>query len=155
MSGDSQNLPEFYDDITQLTSGLVAITRWLKGHSQFKELHLGYLGLGTGAAMAFKAAAELQMYIEGIIAVSGRGDLALKEMKLVQCPSLLIAGEFDFKKVNINQHAINYLKGSKQLVIIPKATQLFEEKDNQEELSHIVTTWSGKHMNHKKSVAML
>ena len=135
------------NDISLLTGGLTTALQWLNGHSQYQNLHIAILGSGTGAAVAMKVANKLPPHmIEAIITISGRLDLVRKKVTSISCPSLLIVGELDFQTLNINQHLLKYLKGQKQLAIIPGASHLFEESGKQEKVGKIISSWLKKYM---------
>lgn len=150
MEGNAKQ-PYNRKDVTLLTEGLLTATQWLNGHSQYQKLHIAYLGSGTGAAVAIEVVNKLPTHIvETIISVSGRVDLVRKELGRISCPSLFIAGELDFQTLNINQHLLKYVKGHKQLAIIPGASHLFEEIGKQEKVAKIISSWLKKYMPAKQ-----
>jgi len=143
--------PDHLKDMSILTEGLLNATQWINGHSQYQKLHIAYLGSGTGAAVAIQAANKLPSHlVKAIISVSGRLDLVRKELARVSCPTLLIVGELDFQIVNINRHAIRFLKRQTQLAIIPGASHLFEEARKQKEVALIISSWLKKYLSDKE-----
>jgi len=138
--------PSDYKNIELLSRGLLTSTNWLHNHSEYRSLNLAYFGSGTGAATAIKAAAKLGNTIKTIVSLSGRLDLASKELSKVKCPALLIVGDLDFQIVNINQHALQRLKTKNQLAVVPGASHLFEEPDKINEAAKIAISWYRKHV---------
>lgn len=76
----------------------------------------------------------------------GRPDLAGKEvLSLIEAPTLLIVGENDEEVIKLNQEALKRLtkiqKKEKKMVIIPRATHLFEEPGTLEQVARHSTSW--------------
>ncbi len=141
-----ENIPEESIGIDLLSRGLLTSTNWLHNHSEYQSLKLAYFGFGTGAAAALKATSELGEKIKAVVSMSGRLDLVKSELPGVQCPTLLISGELDFKIGRINKEALQILNGEKQLAVIPGASHLFEESDKLNKAAHIATSWYKKHL---------
>ena len=59
----------------------------------------------------------------------------------VQSPTLLIVGGNDTVVLQLNGEAYERLAGTKQLVIVPGATHLFEEPGALEEVARLATEW--------------
>lgn len=146
-----ENIPEESIGIHLLSRGLLTSTNWLHNHSEYHSLKLAYFGFGTGAAAALKTASELGEKIKAVVSMSGRLDLLKsEELSGVQCPTLLISGELDFKIGRINQKALQILNGEKQLAVIPGASHLFEESDKLNKAAHISASWYKKHLMPKE-----
>jgi len=133
-------------DIDILSRGLVSSTLWLHDHSEYRSLDIGYLGIGTGAAAAIKAAVQLKAIVTSLMTISGRLDLVEKELTHLKCPVLLIAAELDFQGLKINEKALNKITALKQLAVIPGASRLFEESGRLDEVKEITVDWLRKHL---------
>lgn len=147
---EHDELPSDYKNIDLLSRGLLTSTNWLHNHSEYSSLNLAYFGSGTGAATAIKAAAKLGNTIKTVVSLSGRLDLASKELAKIECPVLLIVGELDFQTVNINQHALQRLKTKNQLAVVPGASHLFEEPDKINKAANITVSWFKKYLSKDK-----
>ncbi len=130
-------------DIDLLTERLVAVTRWVqKAHP---ELAIGYFGASTGAAAALCAAAEEREGISAIVSRGGRPDLAKDALADVNAPTLLIVGGFDGPVIGMNEEAYAKLNCEKKMVIVPRATHLFEEPGALEEVARLALDWFRSH----------
>lgn len=137
-------------DIDLLTERLLQATRWLRGQADTKQLVIGYFGASTGAAAALKAAAisatSAGTSIGAVVSRGGRPDLAEDALAHVQSPTLLIVGGNDTVVLQLNGEAYKRLAGTKQLVIVPGATHLFEEPGALEEVARLATEWFKRYL---------
>ena len=134
-------------DIALLTDRLLLATRWLQKQPDTQHLVIGYFGASTGAAAALKAAAALGSSIGAVVSRGGRPDLAEAALVHVQSPTLLIVGGNDDVVLQLNRDAYALLKGTKQLVVIPGATHLFEEPGALEEVARLATQWFKRYLH--------
>ncbi len=144
---------EAVDDITRehrfnielLAKRLLAATDWVSQNDKFKILKIGYFGASTGAAAALMAAAERTSLVYAIVSRGGRPDLAGSEiLNNIESPTLLIVGEKDKQVIELNESALKQLtkiEKKKKIVIIPKATHLFEEPGTLEEVAKVASGW--------------
>jgi len=144
---------EEVDDITRehrfniqlLAKRLLAATDWISQNDKFKALKIGYFGASTGAAAALVAAAERTNLVYAIVSRGGRPDLARSEiLNRIESPTLLIVGEKDKQVIDLNESALKQLtkiEKKKKIVIIPKATHLFEEPGTLEEVAKVASGW--------------
>ena len=144
---------EAVDDITRehrfniqlLAKRLLAATDWISQNDKFKALKIGYFGASTGAAAALVAAAERATLVYAIVSRGGRPDLARSEiLNRIESPTLLIVGEKDKQVIDLNESALKQLtkiEKKKKIVIIPKATHLFEEPGTLEEVAKVASGW--------------
>jgi len=132
---------EFRFDIELLTSRLVAATRWSMKDNQTGRLPIGYFGASTGAAAALCAAAEFGPVVRAVVSRGGRADMAINILPMVTAPTLLIVGGNDIAVIEMNKRASEYLKVKKDLVIVPGATHLFEERGALEKVAHAAADW--------------
>ncbi len=133
-------------DIPLLTKRLTAVTRWLAGKNETRELNVGLFGASTGAAAALRAAAELDGEIAAVVSRGGRPDLAGDVLGQVRVPTLLLVGGLDYGVIELNQEAHDRLAGEKRLEIVPGATHLFEEEGKLERVAELATSWFRQHL---------
>ncbi|MDP4038743.1 MAG: dienelactone hydrolase family protein [bacterium] len=133
-------------DIDLLTKRLIIATKWLRNNPPSKDLSIGYFGASTGAAAALQAAAKLGAEIKAIVSRGGRPDLAKENLKKVQAPTLLLVGGNDTEVIKLNQIALDELKTTCDLVIVPGATHLFEEPGTLEKVAQISAKWFKKYL---------
>jgi putative phosphoribosyl transferase len=132
-------------DIDLLTNRLLDCTHWLRQQLETKGLSLGYFGASTGAAAALRAAAEEPEGLVATVSRGGRPDLAMKHLPRVQSPTLLIVGSEDGPTIPLNEEAYAKLTCSKELVIIPGASHLFEEPGALDKVAQLARNWFIKH----------
>ena len=134
-------------DIDLLTDRLLLATKWLQVQPMTQNLAIGYFGASTGAAAALKAAAALGSGIYAVVSRGGRPDLAEIALVHVQSPTLLIVGGNDDVVLHLNRDAYALLRATKQLVVIPGATHLFEEPGALEEVACLATQWFKRYLH--------
>jgi putative phosphoribosyl transferase len=134
-------------DIDLLTDRLLLATKWLQDQPITQNVVIGYFGASTGAAAALKAAATLDSGIGAVVSRGGRPDLAAEALVHVQSPTLLIIGGHDEVVLQLNRDAYALLRATKQLVVIPGATHLFEETGALEEVSRLATQWFKRYLH--------
>ncbi len=134
-------------DIDLLVSRLLLTTGWLHTQQRTQHLVIGYFGASTGAAAALDAAATPGAKIGAVVSRGGRPDLAEEALARVRCPTLLIVGGRDEHVVELNRRAYAWLQGTKQLVIIPGATHLFEEPGTLEEVARLAAQWFTRYLH--------
>ena len=133
-------------DIELLARRLVEVTDWVKKNPETNNMNIGYFGASTGAAAALVAAAERSNLIKAVVSRGGRPDLGGRRLAEVRCPTLLIVGGCDEPVIAMNRDALAQLKSEKNLVIVPGATHLFEEKGTLEEVSVHAGNWFQKYL---------
>jgi pimeloyl-ACP methyl ester carboxylesterase len=132
-------------DIALLAGRLVAATRWLAGSFAARRLGVGYFGSSTGAAAALVAAAELGPAIHAVVSRGGRPDLAGAALPDVTAPTLLIVGECDDFVLALNREVCAHLRCLNQLVVVPRATHLFEEPGALDQVASAAAAWFRQH----------
>lgn len=132
-------------DIGLLASRLVAASAWLEAQDGVSGLPLAYFGASTGAAAALTAAAEMGDRVHAVVSRGGRPDLAF-DLGSVQAPTLLIVGGADSQVLELNRRAKEKLVCPNELVVVPRATHLFEEPGALEEVSRLAIDWFGRHL---------
>lgn len=132
-------------DIHLLADRLLGAKEWLQTNPQTMELPIGYFGASTGAAAALEAAAERPQGIKAIVSRGGRPDLAIDYLPNIRIPTLLIVGGDDFPVIQLNREAFAALAGTKEMVIVPGATHLFEEPGTLEKVADLARDWFARH----------
>jgi putative phosphoribosyl transferase len=133
-------------DIPLLAARLVLVTQWLKTQGETDRLPIGYFGASTGAGAALIAAARLGEKISAVVSRGGRPDLAGETLRHVRAPTLLLVGEHDPEVIVLNREAYAELRSEKQLLIVPRATHLFEEPGALEAVARISRDWFIDHL---------
>ena len=133
-------------DIELLARRLLAAARWLGDNPSTQSLALGYFGASTGAAAALVAAASEPGRVSAVVSRGGRPDLAMRWLPQVMAPTLLIVGENDEQVLQWNRDAHERLGIEKELVVVPRATHLFEEPGALEEVARHACRWFVRHL---------
>jgi putative phosphoribosyl transferase len=133
---------EFRFDIGLLAQRLAGVTRWAHSQVTIQNLPIGYFGASTGAAAALVAAAQLPGLVTAVVARGGRPDLAEDFLRGVRASVLLLVGERDEMVIALNQKAFQKLHcETKQLIVVPGATHLFEEPGALEKVASAAADW--------------
>jgi pimeloyl-ACP methyl ester carboxylesterase len=133
-------------DIELLAERLAGATDWLIHYSDTRRRPIGYFGASTGAAAALVAAARRPEAVEAVVSRGGRPDLAGVALEHVRAPTLLVVGENDSLVIDLNVAAYAQLRCEKQLIIVPRATHLFEESGAIEEVAVLARKWFERHL---------
>lgn len=133
-------------DIDLLGRRLVAVTDWLQQDPVLDRLSLSYFGASTGAAAALMAAAERPHVVRAVVSRGGRPDLALPVLPRVKAATLLIVGGNDYPVIDMNKTALAALVAEKEMVVVPGATHLFEERGALEQVAKLATDWFVRHL---------
>jgi putative phosphoribosyl transferase len=133
-------------DITLLAERLGAATEWAAGYPATRDLEIGCFGASTGAAAALVAAAR-DPRIRAVVSRGGRPDLAGALLRAVRVPTLLIVGGADTAVLQLNTAALQLLGGEKELVVVPRATHLFEEPGTLEQVATEAAEWFRRHLH--------
>lgn len=76
----------------------------------------------------------------------GRPDLAVPVLGRVTAPTLLIVGGNDQPVNGMNEEAQRHMDCESELVIVPGATHLFEERGALERVSELAADWFSKYL---------
>ena len=136
---------EYRFDITRLAHRVVAAIDWAKGVPALASLPVACFGASTGAAAALIAAAERPDIVRAVVSRGGRPDLAGEALARVHAPALLIVGGADEPVIELNRSAMRRMDGA-QLVIVPGATHLFEERGALEQVAELAVRWCTRHL---------
>ncbi len=133
-------------DIALLAGRLASATEWLRDRSDVGALPIGYFGASTGAAAALIAAAALSEDVWAVVCRGGRPDLAEPRLSEVTAPTLLIVGERDDLVIELNRNAQRQLRCPNRLILVPRATHLFEQAGALETVADLARDWLIEHL---------
>lgn len=134
-------------NIRLLAERLVAVSEWLYANPQTKDYTQAYFGASTGAAAALYAAAAEGSEIAAVVSRGGRPDLAMEAFTTLRSPTLLIVGGDDTEVLHLNKKALEQIRGTKRLEIVPGATHLFEEKGAMEQVCVLASAWFEQYLH--------
>lgn len=134
-------------DIPLLAQRMERATAWIDTLPGLRELPLGFFGASTGSAAALIAAARLGDRVGAVVSRGGRPDLVEPEtLAAVLAPTLLLVGGDDTEVIALNRQAYEHLRCTKDLVIVPGATHLFEEPGTLERVCELAAGWFRRHL---------
>ncbi|MGH9647107.1 MAG: alpha/beta fold hydrolase [Bryobacteraceae bacterium] len=135
-------------DIGLLGKRTTGITDWLSQDSRFKDLPLGYLASGNGAAAAMFAAGERPGLIRAVVSGGGRPDLAGPWLWMVQAPTLFVVGSRDTVKLGFTQSIMAQLPQSvdRRLAVLEGSQHVFEEPDALEGTATLAVDWLQRYL---------
>lgn len=134
-------------DVDMLSERLVAATDAIIA-SRRTPLPVGYFGGSTGAAAALIAAARRPAHIAAVVSRGGRPDLASAALAAVQAPTLMIVGGADPWVLDANREAAAHMTAPHEIVVVAKATHLFEEPGALDEVARLAGAWFIDHFAH-------
>ena len=127
-------------DIDLLAQRLVETIDWVSGQSS-GSLPLGLFGASTGAAAALSAAVARADRVSAVVSRGGRPDLALEALPHVKAPTLLIVGGSDVEVIPLNRAALDRMVCQRDMVLVNRATHLFEEPGALDEVARLARGW--------------
>ncbi len=135
-------------DIALLTQRLAHAVRHVSSEAPTAGLPVGLFGASTGAASALRVAAALPGTIAALVSRGGRPDLAgPSELARVRAPTLLIVGGQDTEVIELNEVARESLtQCTSELLIVPRATHLFEEPGTLEAVARLASDWFARYL---------
>jgi putative phosphoribosyl transferase len=131
-------------DIPFLAGRLLTATAWLR-EAIGARMPAGFFGASTGAAAALWAAAEAGQDVRAIVSRGGRPDLAGGRLRMVTAPTLLIVGELDRTVLDLNRAVQSELRCPNELVVVPGASHLFEERGALDDVARLAAEWFKRH----------
>jgi putative phosphoribosyl transferase len=135
-------------DIELLSGRLAHALHFLAAEKVTRGLPLGLFGASTGAASALRVAAAMPQTVGAVVSRGGRPDLAgQKALARVEAPTLLIVGAEDAGVIELNEAARDALVHcTRELVLVPGATHLFEEPGTLEAVARHAAAWFNRHL---------
>ena len=128
-------------NIDLLAHRLAAATDWIVEQQPASGLPVGYFGASTGAAAAINAAADRKDVVCAVVSRGGRPDLAGEALERLSAPTLLIVGGADEPVIRMNEDALQVIRTSKRLALVPGAGHLFEEPGALDEVTRLARDW--------------
>lgn len=132
-------------DIQLLAHRLRLATDWAAESPATRDLPIGYFGASTGAAAALVAAAR-DPRVRAVVSRGGRPDLAGDLLPQVRAPTLCMVGGADGTVLELNAEALERLGGVKELIVVPRATHLFEEPGTLEAVADHAAHWFARYL---------
>jgi dienelactone hydrolase len=133
-------------DIDLLADRVTRTIDWLSANADTRELRIGLFGASTGAAAALVAAARRPDLVRAVVSRGGRPDLAAEALAGVRAPTLLIVGGNDPEVLRLNRAAYARMTAERKLIVVPRATHLFEEPGTLEEVARLAADWFLVHL---------
>jgi dienelactone hydrolase len=133
-------------DIGLLSRRLVAAIDWLALERDTRALGVGLFGASTGGGAALVAAADRSTRVRAVVSRGGRPDLAGDALPRVEAPTLLIVGERDEVVIGMNEDARARMRAPVELVIVRRATHLFEEPGALEDVARAARGFLVRHL---------
>jgi pimeloyl-ACP methyl ester carboxylesterase len=134
-------------DVALLARRLEAAIDWLAAYRAARAA-VGLFGASTGAAAALLAAAAKPDDVGAVVSRGGRPDLAGPALARVRAPTLLIVGGHDPVVLDLNERALGALHCTKELIVVPGATHLFEEPGTLDAVARHAAEWFARHLRH-------
>jgi putative phosphoribosyl transferase len=136
-----QRTREHRFDIGRLAERLTAAATWMGDDDATAQLPIALFGASTGGGAALVTAAEIPGRVAAVVSRGGRPDLAGASLARVRAPTLLIVGENDEAVIELNRAALEELRATARLEVIPGATHLFEEPGALEVVARHAAAW--------------
>lgn len=115
---------------------------------------MGVVGASTGAAVALMAAARSPRWVQAVVSLGGRPDLAGDALRDVEAPTRFIVGGMDVVVESVSREAMDEMTCERDLVMVPGAGPLFEESGTLEEAARLSAEWFREHMlSHEAEVS--
>ena len=134
-------------NIQLLARRLVEVTHWLADQPDTAALPVGFFGASTGAGAALVAAADPSVKVAAVVSRGGRPDLAGQALTKVRAPTLLIVGGYDDVVLDLNRRAGSVIPGTCEIVVVPRASHLFEEPGALEQVAVLARDWFIDHLS--------
>jgi dienelactone hydrolase len=134
-------------DIARLADRVTGAIQWLANDAETNGLAVGLFGASTGAAAALVAAAREPNRVSSVVSRGGRPDLAASALPNVRAPTLLLVGSRDEAVIELNERAMRQMTAPVELVIVRRATHLFEEPGTLEEVARLTREWFIQHLH--------
>jgi alpha-beta hydrolase superfamily lysophospholipase len=133
-------------DMDVMAARVTGAVEWLGLERATRDLPLGLFGASTGAAAALIAAARQPARVRAVVSRGGRPDLADDDLEEVEAPTLLIVGGADPEVLDLNRMAFDRLRCTRELVVVPGASHLFEEPGALEAVARRARAWFEEHL---------
>lgn len=143
--GDAEASATPRGNIELLAARLVAVTEWLSQNPDLQTMNIGYFASGTASAAVFLAAARAPDYIDAIVTVGGRPDLAGDELEQVRAATLLLTIDHG-ANLALHRKALPRLRTEKRLAHIPSRAFVFDDPAALEQVAQLSSRWFVHHL---------
>ncbi|GAA4507477.1 phosphoribosyltransferase family protein [Actinoallomurus oryzae] len=133
-------------DVPLLARRLGEATDWLRRDPVIRELPVGYLGTGFGAAAALSAAARPVAQVTAVVSSGGLPHLAGRLLSSVRAAILLIVGSGDQRTLDLNRQAQQELTCENRLVVIPGAVHPLDDPAALRSSADLAREWFTAHL---------
>lgn len=133
-------------DVEKLTERLIGVTKWAMEEEKTKHLKIAYFASEEFSSVVLSAAAYWGTKIFAIVSWSGKPDLTMDVLDLIEAPTLLIVGGEDKKAIELNRKAYAKIGCVKKMEIIAGATHFMEEPGALEKMTELAKNWFEKHL---------
>jgi len=130
-------------DIPCLADRMLQLSFDLRPSLETAKLRLGILSSATSGAAALWAAACPEMEVSAIVSNEGRLDLVEDLLADVHVPTLLVAGSRGGEVTRMNAQLYSRIAAPKDMIVVPGATDVFEESFARGELARWASQWFG------------
>ena len=134
-------------DIPCLAGRILDLCLHLRQDAEPAALRLGILSTATGAAAAFWGASWglsfPQVDISAIVSCEGRLDLVEEVLPDLRIPTLLVAGSRGGEVTRMNAQVYSRIRAPKDMIVVPGASNVFEDSFARLELARWATQWFG------------
>ena len=140
-------------DIPLLASRLRLASEWASSDARVRHLPLAYFGASTGAGAAILAASGQGDIVQCVVSRGGRIDLAGHEaLSRLRAPLQVIVGSLDEPVLDLSRTAMPLLQCEKELVIVPGAGHLFEERGALQQVIDHASRWFLGHLPRQEGI---
>jgi pimeloyl-ACP methyl ester carboxylesterase len=133
-------------DIALLADRLTHVIDWTIAIPDLPPFGLGLFGASTGAAAAIVAAVHRPERVRAVVSRGGRPDLAGSALARLAAPALFVVGGDDVEVRRLNEEARAQMRVPSTMVIVPRATHLFEEPGAIDEVAQLAAFWFRRHL---------
>jgi len=134
------------NDVRLLATRLLHATEWIESQPEAAQLPVGYFAAGVGSAAALVATTQAGRILRAVVCRGGRPELAEDFLPLVQVPTLCVVGGRDPLGRELSERALARIGGPKGLVVVPDASEDFDEPGAVEELARLAAGWLTEHL---------
>ncbi len=130
-------------DLDLLADRVTGVLTWLASREALRDVRMGLVSEGTGAAVALVAAAKARDLVGAVVARAGRAELAGEALQVVQAPALLIVGGMDREALADNRRVLARLACPRALHVVEHAGRLFDERGALADVIEVTAHWLG------------
>jgi len=138
-------------DVERLTRRFRDTLEFLRASRDQERSRIGAIGVDEAVAPVLQCAARTDELLSAVVCFDGRHSLPTDQLENVRAPTLLIVGGEDLCGIAINRLAMQHLKCSKRLEIIPGANSSFDSPGAIETVGHLAGTWFATHLSHGRA----